>query len=120
MSQYLTSLLATNQLDKLHISISFHFILSIRIIYLLCLCVNIISNLLLLLLLLLHIYDFCLLCIVFTPQLVIANVLQTRKNRVVFVTPSNSYEVHLTREQTLQGLEIEELIVADVVSMNLI
>lgn len=118
MSQYLTSLLATNQLDKLHISISFHFILSIRIIYLLCLCVNIISNFLLLLLL--HIYDFCLLCIVFTPQLVIANVLQTRKNRVVFVTPSNSYEVHLTREQTLQGLEIEELIVADVVSMNLI
>lgn len=54
------------------------------------------------------------LCSIF--KLVIANVLQTRKNRVLFVTPTNSYEVHLTREQTLQGLEIEELIVADVVS----
>lgn len=41
--------------------------------------------------------------------------LQTRKNRVIFVTPSTSYEVHLTREQSLSGLEIEEPIVADVV-----
>jgi len=49
-------------------------------------------------------------------QLVIANVLQTRKHRVVFVTPTDSYELHLSREQTLQGLEIEEPIVADLVS----
>ncbi|XP_055381045.1 phosphopantothenate--cysteine ligase [Condylostylus longicornis] len=48
-------------------------------------------------------------------KLVIANILQTRKNRVVFVTPTTSYEVHLTREQALSGLEIEEPIVADVV-----
>jgi len=48
---------------------------------------------------------------------VIANVLQTRKHRVVFVTPTDSYELHLSREQSLQGLEIEEPIVADVVSV---
>lgn len=48
-------------------------------------------------------------------QLVIANMLQTRKNRVIFVTPTTSYEVHLTREQGLSGLEIEEPIVADIV-----
>lgn len=47
-------------------------------------------------------------------KLVIANILQTRKHRVVFVTPTTSYEVHLTREQALSGLEIEEPIVADV------
>lgn len=50
-------------------------------------------------------------------QLVIANILQTRKHRVVFVTPTSSYEVHLSREQGLQGLEIEEPIVGDVVSI---
>lgn len=48
--------------------------------------------------------------------MVIANILQTRKHRVVFVTPTMSYEVHLSREQALQGLEIEEPIVADLVS----
>lgn len=41
--------------------------------------------------------------------------LQTRKNRVILVTANTSYEVHLTREQALSGLEIEEPIVADVV-----
>ncbi|CAD6993817.1 unnamed protein product [Ceratitis capitata] len=50
--------------------------------------------------------------------LVIANILQTRKHRVVFVTPTMSYEVHLSREQALQGLEIEEPIVADLVIEN--
>lgn len=48
-------------------------------------------------------------------KLVIANILQTRKHRVVFVTPDTSYEVHLTRDQALSGLEIEEPIVADIV-----
>lgn len=57
-----------------------------------------------------------LLLFLFSLQLVIANILQTRKHRVVFVTPTSSYEVHLSREQALQGLEIEEPIVADVVS----
>ncbi|XP_059217850.1 phosphopantothenate--cysteine ligase [Stomoxys calcitrans] len=51
-------------------------------------------------------------------KLVIANILQTRKHRVVFVTPTSSYEVHLSREQALQGLEIEEPIVADVVQKH--
>lgn len=51
-------------------------------------------------------------------KLVIANILQTRKHRVVFVTPTTSYEVHLSREQALQGLEIEEPIVADVVQKH--
>lgn len=35
---------------------------------------------------------------------------------MIFVTPTTSYEVVLTREQALSGLEIEEPIVADVVS----
>lgn len=48
-------------------------------------------------------------------KLVIANILQTRKNRVVFVTPDTSYEIILTREQQLSGLEIEQPIVADLV-----
>lgn len=48
-------------------------------------------------------------------KLVIANILQSRKNRVVFVTPDSSYEIILTREQQLSGLEIENPIVADVV-----
>lgn len=51
-------------------------------------------------------------------RLVIANMLQTRKHRVIFVTPNTSYEVHLTREQALAGLEIEEPIVADVVEKH--
>lgn len=48
-------------------------------------------------------------------QLVIANMLQTRKSRVIFVTPSTSYEINLTKDQLLAGTEIEEHIVADVV-----
>lgn len=45
----------------------------------------------------------------------IANLMQTRKHRVVFVTPSTSYEVVLGKDQMHSGLEIEEPIVADVV-----
>lgn len=48
-------------------------------------------------------------------KLVIANILQTRKSRVVFCTPVDSYEIKLTREQQLGGLEIEKPIVADIV-----
>jgi phosphopantothenate---cysteine ligase (ATP) len=47
---------------------------------------------------------------------VIANILHTRKNRVMFVTPTEAYEVTLSKEQTLSGLEIEKPMVADVVS----
>lgn len=51
----------------------------------------------------------------YNHKLVIANILQTRKNRVVFCTPDDSYEIILTREQQLSGLEIEKPIVADIV-----
>lgn len=48
-------------------------------------------------------------------QLVIANMLQTRKSRVIFVTPTSSYEINMKKDQLLAGMEIEEHIVADVV-----
>ncbi|CAH1176800.1 unnamed protein product [Phaedon cochleariae] len=48
--------------------------------------------------------------------LVIGNLLQTRRTRVVFVTPTSSSEVTLTREQILNGMEIEDNIVSNVVS----
>ncbi|XP_058811968.1 phosphopantothenate--cysteine ligase [Topomyia yanbarensis] len=48
-------------------------------------------------------------------KLVIGNILQTRKNRVVFVTPTKAYDVLLSKEQAHKGQEIEEQIVADVV-----
>lgn len=49
-------------------------------------------------------------------QLVIGNILQTRRQRVVFVTPDSSYEVTLTREQILSGMEIEDLIVSNIIA----
>lgn len=51
----------------------------------------------------------------YNHRLVIANMLHTRKTRVVFVTPSASDEIILTKDQALGGLEIEEPIVADVI-----
>lgn len=51
----------------------------------------------------------------YNHRLVIANMLHTRKTRVVFVTPSNSDEIILTKDQALSGLEIEEPIVAEVI-----
>ncbi|CAH0559329.1 unnamed protein product [Brassicogethes aeneus] len=48
-------------------------------------------------------------------KLVIGNILQTRSSRVVFVTPDNNYEVVLTREQQLNGMEIEDGIVSNVI-----
>lgn len=52
----------------------------------------------------------------FFLQLVIANILQTRKHRVIIVTPNTSQEILLTKEQVHSGLEIEEPLVAEVVS----
>lgn len=43
--------------------------------------------------------------------------LQTRKSRVIFVTPTSSYEISLSKDQLLGGIEIEEHIVAEVVSV---
>lgn len=48
----------------------------------------------------------------------IANMLQTRKNRVIFVTPTTSYDIILTRDEALSGIEIEEKIVADIVCFS--
>ncbi|XP_067014517.2 phosphopantothenate--cysteine ligase isoform X2 [Anabrus simplex] len=44
-------------------------------------------------------------------KLVIANLLQTRKHRVVFVTPEDTQEVVLTEEEIQSGIEIESKIV---------
>lgn len=51
-------------------------------------------------------------------KLVIANILQTRKNRVVFVTQNKTYDVLLSKEQAHKGQEIEEQIVSDVVDRH--
>ncbi|XP_065074308.1 phosphopantothenate--cysteine ligase [Ochlerotatus camptorhynchus] len=51
-------------------------------------------------------------------KLVIANILQTRKNRVVFVTQNKNYDVLLSKEQAHKGQEIEEHIVTDVVDRH--
>jgi phosphopantothenate---cysteine ligase (ATP) len=54
----------------------------------------------------------------YNHKLVIANLLQTRKTRVVLVTPAASDEIILTKEQALTGLEIEEPIVSEVVQRH--
>ncbi|CAH2006323.1 unnamed protein product [Acanthoscelides obtectus] len=48
-------------------------------------------------------------------KLVIANLLQTRRHKVTFVTIDDSFEISLTRDQTLSGIEIEDIIVSNVV-----
>lgn len=42
--------------------------------------------------------------------------LQTRRQKVVFVTKDSSYDVSLTREQMLNGMEIEDSIVNNVIA----
>ncbi|KAG5674004.1 hypothetical protein PVAND_003997 [Polypedilum vanderplanki] len=54
----------------------------------------------------------------YNHKLVIANILQTRRNRVVFVTPTSSEEIILTKEQALSGLEIEEPIVCEIIKRH--
>lgn len=44
-------------------------------------------------------------------QVVIANILQTRKTRVVFVTPEESEELQLSTNEVQSGVEIESKIV---------
>ncbi|XP_044761954.1 phosphopantothenate--cysteine ligase [Coccinella septempunctata] len=51
-------------------------------------------------------------------KLVIGNMLQSRRQKVVFVTQENSYELVLTREQMLNGLEIEDLIVSNCIASH--
>lgn len=54
----------------------------------------------------------------YNHRLVIANMLHTRKTRVVLVTPTASDEIILTKEQALTGLEIEEPIVSEVIKRH--
>ncbi|XP_056635851.1 uncharacterized protein LOC130444628 [Diorhabda sublineata] len=49
-------------------------------------------------------------------NLVIGNMLQTRRTRVIFVSPDNQEEVKLSREQIIDGIEIEKKIVHKVVT----
>ncbi|KAK9878864.1 hypothetical protein WA026_003696 [Henosepilachna vigintioctopunctata] len=49
-------------------------------------------------------------------KLVICNMLQSRRQRVVFVSLENSIEIALTKEQLLNGIEIEDSIVENVIA----
>lgn len=51
-------------------------------------------------------------------QLVIANMLQTRKQQVIIVSKENNYVLSLTNEQLGNGEEIEQLIVSDLVEQH--
>lgn len=51
-------------------------------------------------------------------QLVIANILQTRRHKVVFVTLDQSSDILLTREEVHAGMEIEAPIVNNVVKKH--
>lgn len=48
-------------------------------------------------------------------QLVIANILHTRRHQVIFVTPEKSFSVNLSPEELNSGVEIEESIVKNVI-----
>lgn len=51
-------------------------------------------------------------------KLVIGNILQTRRQKVVFVTPEIHFEVTLTREELINGMEIEDLIISNIVKRH--
>lgn len=51
-------------------------------------------------------------------QLVIANMLQTRKQQVIIVSKETDYILSLTNEQLNNGDEIEQLIVSDIVEKH--
>lgn len=51
----------------------------------------------------------------YNHKLVIANILQTRKHRVVMVSSSASHEITLSKEQAHTGLEIEEPLVTEII-----
>lgn len=51
-------------------------------------------------------------------NLVIANMLQTRKQQVIIVSKENNYVLSLTNEQLGNGEEIEQLIVSDLVEQH--
>ncbi|XP_071444595.1 phosphopantothenate--cysteine ligase [Hetaerina americana] len=49
----------------------------------------------------------------YNHKLVIANILQTRKYKVMFVFPNHDYEVNLNEDEIKKGIEIESKIVDD-------
>ncbi|XP_072949754.1 phosphopantothenate--cysteine ligase [Epargyreus clarus] len=51
-------------------------------------------------------------------KLVIANLLQTRRHRVIMVTPEASQEILLTREEVHASVDIEQMIVGEVVRLH--
>ena len=51
-------------------------------------------------------------------QLVIANILNTRKYVVTFVTPSDCVEIRITQEEIDKGKEIEQLIIKELISRH--
>jgi phosphopantothenate-cysteine ligase len=51
-------------------------------------------------------------------QMVIANILHTRKRRVVLVMPAASSEIVLSPEEMEAGIEIESKIVSDLVERH--
>lgn len=50
--------------------------------------------------------------------MVIGNILQTRKQRVVLVMPDTTNEIQLSSEEMKAGIEIESKIVADLVERH--
>lgn len=52
-------------------------------------------------------------------QLVIGNMLQTRKTKVVMVEMDVHYEILLTEEEINAGVELEEKIIKDLVERHL-
>jgi len=51
-------------------------------------------------------------------QMVIGNILDRRKTEVTLVTRSATEDIRLTKEQVESGFEIEELIIANIVSKH--
>lgn len=54
----------------------------------------------------------------YSHQLVIANLLQTRKTEVLFVTADSVKDIKLSEQQVAAGIEIESLIVPEVIKMH--
>ena len=52
------------------------------------------------------------------PQVVVANILETRKQEVILVTSEDTRPIRLTEKELQSGTEIEERIVADLVQQH--
>jgi len=54
----------------------------------------------------------------YSHQLVIANILTTRKHEVVFVSPSDEQWIKMDQEELKNGVEIESKIVRDLIGLH--